>query len=99
MGFFISYKKNERISTKNFDQCQSVSNLKFQYNSIKPDTYIFHFLMRCFSVIIIHGVRKVGVVGEGTHPPPIFFTLTSMLLLFVLDLGVSPPVGLGIPTS
>jgi hypothetical protein len=48
-------KKMKELAQKAFDQCQSVSNLKFQYNSIKPDTYIFHFLMRCFSVIIIHG--------------------------------------------
>jgi hypothetical protein len=39
MGFFITNEMKE-LAQKAFDQWQSVSNLKFEYNSIKPDRYL-----------------------------------------------------------
>jgi hypothetical protein len=55
----------KELAQKAFDQWESVSNLKFNYNSVK--TYLFHFLIRCFNIIIIDGAKKEYVLAVLTE--------------------------------
>jgi hypothetical protein len=52
----------KKLPKKAFDQCQSVSNLSLNI-IVLNQIYLFHFLIRCFNIIIIHGVKKEYVLA------------------------------------
>ncbi|RZC34197.1 hypothetical protein BDFB_014521 [Asbolus verrucosus] len=43
----------KEVAQKAFDQWQSVSNLKFEYDSKKPGIFLFHFLVHHSNMIIM----------------------------------------------